>query len=91
MANPGKFPASSVTGTSQKSEVRGLRSFASCCGTPLFFQDNEESEWIDVTIGSLDHPEVYSPEVTIWTEDRLPWVSLDPSRSTYRKGRPSAG
>jgi hypothetical protein len=27
-----------------------LRSFARCCGTPLFFQDNDESEWIDVTI-----------------------------------------
>ena|SRR6266487_4165508 len=66
-----------------------LRSFARCCGTPLFFQDNDESEWIDVTISSLDHPEIYSPEVAIWTEDRLPWVPLDLARPTYRQGRGS--
>jgi hypothetical protein len=64
-----------------------LRSFAGCCGTPLFFQDNEESASVDVTIASLDHPESYSPAVAIWTEDRLPWVVLDPSRPTYRQGR----
>src|SRR5437667_4939868 len=31
-----------------------LRSFASCCGTPLFIQDEVGSEWIDVTVASLD-------------------------------------
>jgi len=66
-----------------------LRSFASCCGTPLFFQDDEASEWIDVTISSLDHPEAHSPEVTIWTEDRLPWVPLDSTRPAFRQGRGS--
>ncbi len=34
-----------------------LRSFAACCGTPLFFEDHEDCEWIDVTISSLDQPE----------------------------------
>jgi hypothetical protein len=64
-----------------------LRSFAACCGTPLFFQDNEESASIDVTIASLDHPESFPPAVAIWTEDRLPWAVLDASRRTFRKGR----
>ena len=66
-----------------------LRSFAACCGTPLFFQDNEEAPTIDITIASLDHPERYTPEVAIWTEDRLPWATLDPGRRTYRRGRDS--
>jgi len=64
-----------------------IRSFAPCCGTPLFFQDSEESEWMDVTISSLDHPEPYPPQSAIWTEDRLPWVHLDPSRPTYAQKR----
>jgi hypothetical protein len=64
-----------------------LRSFSACCGTPLFFQNNEASASIDVTIASLDRPEGYSPAVAIWTEDRLPWAVLDPSRRTYRQGR----
>ncbi len=64
-----------------------LRSFAACCGTPLFFQEDEASATIDVTIASLDHPEPYAPKVEIWTEDRLPWVSLDATRRIYRQGR----
>jgi len=64
-----------------------LRSFASCCGTPLFFQDNENSQSVDVTVASLDHPESYPPAVAIWTEDRLPWVTLDPVRPTFPHGR----
>jgi hypothetical protein len=64
-----------------------LRSFAACCGTPLFFQDNEEASTIDVTIASLDYPESYTPEVAIWTEDRLPWVQVSSGRRTFRQGR----
>jgi hypothetical protein len=68
-----------------------LRSFAACCGTPLFFQDDEASASIDVTVASLDEPQSHSPEVAIWTEDRLPWVQLDPGRETFRQGRDEAG
>lgn len=64
-----------------------LRSFASCCGTPLFIQDEVSSEWIDVTVASLDDPKTFHPEVAIWTEDKLPWVKLDPSRRAFRRSR----
>ena len=64
-----------------------LRSFASCCGTPLFIQDEVSSEWIDVTVASLDDPKTFHPEAAIWTEDKLPWVKLDPSRRAFRRGR----
>src|SRR5262245_43009924 len=47
-----------------------IRSFAACCGTPLFFEDNDQTEWIDVTIASLDFPESFVPDRAIWTEDR---------------------
>src|SRR6187551_1883737 len=33
-----------------------LRSFAACCGTPLFMQDEVTSATIDVTVASLDDP-----------------------------------
>jgi hypothetical protein len=66
-----------------------LRSFAACCGTPLFFADHAATESIDVTIASLDRPEGFRPEVAIWTEDRLPWVPLDPADSSHRQDRNS--
>ena len=64
-----------------------LRSFASCCGTPIFFQDDEDSEWIDVTICSMDRPELHSPDVAIWTEDRLPWIADVASLPEFRRAR----
>ena len=64
-----------------------LRSFASCCGTPLFMQDEVTSEWIDVTVASLDDPKAFPPKAAIWTEDKLPWVELDPSRPAFLRNR----
>ncbi|MDQ3198625.1 MAG: GFA family protein [Verrucomicrobiota bacterium] len=68
-----------------------LRSFAACCGTPLFFQEDEGSPKIEVTILALDRPDKLSPTAAIWTEDRLPWVSLDPARESFLHGRSDAG
>jgi hypothetical protein len=51
-----------------------LRSFATCCGTPILVEDAADSQSVDVTTCSLDRPEVYPPKAVIWTEDRLPWV-----------------
>ena len=49
-----------------------LRAFAACCHTPILFQESEGSEWLDVTVVSLDNPEVYLPSGETWTEDKLP-------------------
>ncbi len=80
-----------LSGNLRKVEFAGrLRSFAGCCGTPLFFQDNEESRVIDVTIASLDQPESHVPDIAIWTEDRLPWATLAPGHRVLPRGRDSA-
>src|SRR5215813_13539154 len=64
-----------------------IRSFAACCGTHLFIQDEVNSEWIDVTVASLDDPKSFPPVAAIWIEDKLPWVQLDPSRPAFRRNR----
>ena len=63
-----------------------LRSFAGCCGTPLFIQDGVSAERIDVTVASLDDPAGFPPRAAIWIEDKLPWVTLDPNRPSFRQG-----
>jgi hypothetical protein len=65
-----------------------IRHFAACCGTPLFFESSADSEWVDVTICSLDDPTSYAPRFNIWTEDRLPWVGVDPAKLDYPQGSP---
>lgn len=64
-----------------------LRSFASCCGTPILIQDAVASEWLDVTTCSIDTPEAYPPEAAIWIEDRLPWIPDVSSLPEFRRDR----
>ena len=64
-----------------------VRSFAACCGTHVFFEDSREAETVDVTIASLDDPTPFPPEMSIWTEDRLPWVALNETRPVFLRSR----
>ncbi len=71
----------------QVTHASRFRSFASCCGTPLFIRDAPNSEWMDVTVVSLDDPTKFPPQAAIWTDDKLPWVKLDPSWPAFRQNR----
>jgi hypothetical protein len=62
-----------------------IRSFAACCGTHLFFEDSKASDMVDVTIASLDDPTPFAPLKAIWLEDKLPWVKIDESLSSFPK------
>jgi hypothetical protein len=52
------------------------RGFCAACGTPLTFAYND-SEWIAVTIGSLDDPAAIRPERHYGVEALLPWLAID--------------
>ena len=68
-----------------------IRSFAACCGTHLFFEDNKDSDTVDVTIASLDDPGPFAPQKTIWLEDKLPWVMVDESLPAFQKSPKTSG
>ena len=61
-----------------------IRSFASCCGTHLFFEDSKDSDKIDVAIASLDDPTPFPPQKVIFLEDKLPWVVIDQSIPSFQ-------
>jgi hypothetical protein len=68
-----------VGGTFRCVEHAGrLRSFASCCGTQILFEDAPNCPRVDVAIATLNDPRPFRPTRAIWTEDKLPWVILDP-------------
>ena len=52
------------------------RGYCPACGTPLTF-GYVDSNWIDVTIGSLDHPERVPPAAHYGTEARVPWLQVN--------------
>ena len=54
------------------------RGFCAACGTPLTFA-HKGSAHLNVSIGSLDHPERVKPESQIGIESRMPWASEIPA------------
>lgn len=66
-----------------------LRSFCPACGTPLTFMTGPQSDEIDVTVCSFDHPDSLSPADHTWVEDRLPWIRLAGELPAYARARPN--
>ena len=71
-----------------KSSERAVRGFCGRCGTPLFFR-YLDSNWIDVTIGSLDDPGAIAPRLNYGVESKVAWfesITALPERETEPGG-----
>jgi hypothetical protein len=58
------------------------RTFCGACGTSLTYEHKSRPEEVDITTGSLDHPEKFPPERDVFPEERLPWVGLVRARKS---------
>ncbi len=66
-----------------------LRGFCPQCGTTLTFRSSPETDEVDVTVSSFDHPEMVLPADHIWIEDRLPWIALADGLPAHARDRKS--
>lgn len=51
------------------------RGFCATCGTPLSFA-YDKSQWICVTVGSLDDPAAVQPDRHFGIESQVPWLHI---------------
>jgi hypothetical protein len=51
----------------------------------LILEDSLDDDIIEVTIGTLDHPEAFPTGKITWLEDRLPWVVIDPRLPKFQR------
>ena len=58
------------------SSEHGTRSFCPRCGTPLTFASSEQPDELDVTICSLQDPELLPPRDHTRTSDKLRWLTI---------------
>jgi hypothetical protein len=58
------------------SSPEARRGFCPACGTQISFTADYIPGLIDITIGSLDEPELLAPTLHYWESRRLPWVHL---------------
>jgi hypothetical protein len=54
-----------------------VRFFCNNCGAQVALFTQHSPDTMDVTIATLDHPELAPAERHIWTDSRLPWLHLD--------------
>jgi len=59
-----------------RTETSAWRTFCDSCGTSLTYERDSRPDEIDITTGSLDHPEAFPPTKDFYPEEKLPWVPL---------------
>jgi hypothetical protein len=59
-----------------RTETGAIRTFCDTCGTSLTYEIANRPGEIDITTGSLDHPENFAPTKDVFPDEKLPWVDL---------------
>ncbi|MEO7773167.1 MAG: GFA family protein [Steroidobacteraceae bacterium] len=67
------------------------RRFCSTCGTPMFSAADIRPHLIFVRAGTLDDPELVSPQMTIWASQAPVWACFDPELPLIDGQAPPAG
>lgn len=66
-----------------QSSARGERDFCAACGTPIACRLIAQPDHVDVTLGSLDHPDRFTPALDVHRRSRLPWVPVADRRPPH--------
>jgi hypothetical protein len=74
-----------------RSSSRGERRSCPACASQIAFWSSQRPGEIDITLGSLDCPEMYPANAHTWTSARLPWLHLDEHLPAYETALPEGG
>jgi hypothetical protein len=68
------------------SSEQGFRCFCPTCGSSLFYrhQEPDYSDYVEVTIGTLDDPEQVEPQAHLFVTSQLKWLKLQDSHPRYQ-------
>jgi hypothetical protein len=58
-----------------RTSTKAWRTFCPACGTALTYESPRRPVEVDLTTGSLLHPEQFPPTRDYYAEERLPWVA----------------
>lgn len=86
----GSFAFSRGAPSVYHSSSHAERRFCGACGAQITFWSKSDPENIDVTLGTLDHPERHAAIRHIWTGSRLPWIHLDEQLPDFAEESPAS-
>jgi len=70
----------------RRSSPSAVREHCGDCGAQTLYASDDELEYVDVTLGSLDDPNVAPPRAHIWTRSKAEWVHLRDELWRFTKG-----
>ncbi|MEI4471463.1 GFA family protein [Frigidibacter sp. MR17.24] len=78
------FPVSAVTVTGETRDWQG-RHFCPTCGGSVFGRTGDE---VEVTLGTLDAPDLFAPSYELWCRRRESWLPDLPGCRRFDRDRP---
>jgi hypothetical protein len=75
------FPASAFAWigaepTRYRSSADAERGFCAVCGSTLSMHEAVLTDRVQVSLGSLDRPDLVRPDDHVWTRSQLPWLEV---------------
>jgi hypothetical protein len=75
------FPADAFAWTGKKptryrSSADAERGFCALCGSTLSMHEAILPDRVQVSLGSLDRPDLIRPDDHVWTKSQLPWLEV---------------
>ena len=74
------FPASAFAWTAPPTHYRSSadaeRGFCPVCGSTLSMREPVLPDRVQVSLGSLDRPDLVRPDDHVWTNSQLPWLEV---------------
>lgn len=66
------------------------RGYCSRCGSSIFSR-RASAGVIGLTVGSLDEPSLFKPDMHFWVSSKQPWIEISDELPQYPEGPPSKG
>ncbi len=65
------------------SSANAERTFCPSCGAQITFWSTRSPDELDVTLGTLDHPQRHPAHRHVWTDSKVAWLHLDEHLPDY--------
>lgn len=76
--------------TRYRSSKYAERGFCSKCGSILTMHEEVLTDRVQVTAGSLDHPDQFHPDDHVWVEDQIAWMKICDDLAKFNQSSPAA-
>ncbi|MBT3495876.1 MAG: GFA family protein [Candidatus Marinimicrobia bacterium] len=64
---------------------QAIRTFCDTCGSSLTYAHPERADYLDITAGTINHPNSLKPDWHIWGKRKVEWIKLHDDLPFYEQ------